>query len=195
MIEINKRAGDDPVDISSPTDVITIFRHTKTTTTNNVYLTEEISNQKYYTELFNLLRNSKKEEDIFVFYINNFGGMSHTGIELINSMKHCEAPILARVTAPIYSMAPLIALSADQVYMEPHSMMMFHDYSGIEAGKGNEMESSIKAHQENYRNCFKDYCKGFLTNKEMDNILKGRDLYLNKDECNRRLTKIGKNVK
>ena len=52
--------------------------------------------------------------------------------------------------------------------------------------KGHEM----KAHQEfvdkNLNNAFTDYYGGFLTQQEIENVIDGKDLWLGKEEVDRR---------
>lgn len=91
-------------------------------------------------------------------------------------------------------MAPLLALQGDKIKLENNSFMMFHDYSSFEMGKGSEIEAHVKHYRKFALDCFSQWCKGFLTKKEIDIILAGKDLYLDYNECKERLTKMGKLV-
>lgn len=187
-----KRSGENEdckPDVSN--DFLSIYNTSMVKNIFSIYLHEEIAEQRYYKDLFNLLRTSD-EQTSFVIYLNNFGGMVHTGLDIINAMKACRGELYTVVTGPIYSMAPLIALQAQQLHIEPHSGMMFHDYSGGSEGKGSEQRASITFHKDWFDGSFRELTQGFLTKKEQTNILNGSDLYLNSVECKKRLEKLKK---
>ncbi len=154
-----------------------------------VYLTESIDEQKNYRQLFNQLRTATSE-DTFVIYLNNFGGYVHTGIDIINSIRMSQAQVITCVTGPIYSMAPLVALSGDLVRIESDTFMMFHDYSTTETGKGSEVKAAVEHYGPFMKDLFKKITHKFLTKKEIEDILSGKDLYLGREEIVKRLKKI-----
>lgn len=157
----------------------------------SVYLNGQVCASHYYREFFNLLRNAE-QSDNFIIYLNNSGGYVHTGIEIINSMKACHGTIYIVISGPIYSMAPIIALHGDKIYVEDDTHMMFHSYSGGMMGKQHEMEADLKGHKALYNQQFKSTVKGFLTAKEVNDILNGKDLYIRRNSILKRLKKMGK---
>lgn len=157
----------------------------------NVYLLEQIHSQGHYRELLDLIRCAESGELINIF-INNHGGSMSTGIDLINSVKASNAEIVVHITGPLYSMAPLIALQGDKINLENNSFMMFHDYSTLQMGKGSEIEAHTAHFRKFAYDCFSQWTKGFLTKKEVDSILEGKDLYLNYEQCKERIQKMGK---
>lgn len=157
----------------------------------SVYLTEHIGDSRHYRDLYNLLRQAN-HDDLFLFYMNNYGGLVHTGIEIINAMNASHASTISVLTGPVYSMAPLITLNADKVCVEPHSFMMFHDYSGGTRGKGHEQEAAIINDRPFFSELFSTITKKFLNTKEIRQVLQGKDLYLNRETIIDRLKKIGK---
>ncbi len=156
-----------------------------------IYFNDEIGNQKDYRELFNLLRTANSGE-IFVLFINNIGGDLHTGIEIINSIQNSMATVYTCISGPVYSVAPLIVLAGDKIFVEEHSFMMFHDYSGGEIGKGSEMEVAINHYRPFFKGFFEKVTKGFLNEKECKDILDGKDFYLNRKNIIKRLRKLKK---
>lgn len=157
----------------------------------NVYLLSRIGDLEYYKELFDLFRRSD-EHDSFSIYLNNFGGRVHTGIDIINAVRATKSTVRTVISGPLYSMAPLIALQGDEVVLEENTFMMFHDYSSMQGGKGSEIEASVKHYRSFFRDCFSQWTKGFLSRKEQDDVISGKDLYLNYAECKDRLKKMGK---
>lgn len=157
----------------------------------SIYLTGSIGKPQHYRDMFNLLRQSANT-DIFCIYMNNFGGYVHTGIDIIAAMDSCAGSIYSILTGPVYSMAPLIALHADKIYVEDHTYMMFHDYSGGTVGKGHEQDAAIRNDKPFFDEVFTSTTKKFLTKGEIRQVLAGKDLYVRRDSIIQRLTKIGK---
>lgn len=157
----------------------------------NVYLHSSVEKQAEYVALIDLLRNGD-ENDSFVIYLNNRGGSAATGIDIINAMKHSHSEIVVCLTGPIYSMAPLIALSADKIFVEENSFMMFHDYSSGMSGKGHEQKANVLHTKDFFDELFNKITKGFLSAKEQKEVNNGKDLYINNKETIRRLKKMGK---
>lgn len=168
-----------------------INNNPKITNVFSVYLTEEIGESKNYRDLFNLLREANPEDN-FIIYMNNFGGYVSTGVDIINAMKACNGQVFTCMTGPCYSMAPLITLAAQKVFIEEDTFMMFHDYSTGAEGKGNEISIRMEHEKPHFDNMFKKIVNGFLTKQEIKNVLKGQDLYLGKEEIIKRLKRIKK---
>lgn len=174
-------------------DHVSIYREDRYNSNYNIYLTSEFSKPNNYHSILQLLHTAN-ENDKFIFHISSHGGNVETGINLFHAIKSCPAQMYAHIQGPLYSLAPLLALSCDKLYIEEHVFFMFHDYSGGIIGKGNEIKAQIEATQPYYHNFFKQTVKGFLTEKEIKEILRGSDLYLNYKDLQRRLNKLGKLV-
>jgi ATP-dependent protease ClpP protease subunit len=172
-------------------DNILIINNQKIFNEYSVDISDEIGEPKAYRELFFLLRNASNQ-DVIVLYINSPGGNLDTGISIINAIRSCPGRVASVLTGPVCSMAPLIALVADKVFVEEDVYMMFHDYSGGAVGKGNEQLAQIKVEKAFYDELFKRIVKGFLNTKEINRILTGSDLYLDRSDIIKRLKKLGK---
>lgn len=188
-----KRKTNDVLDntTSIENDYLFICNNIKTENRYDIRLIEQIAESKHYSELFNLLRNVK-DDDVCTIFLNNYGGDLHTTIDIVNAMRNSRAFIATRITGPIYSAAPLIALQGQFVIVEANTFMMFHDYSGSTHGKGHEQMSSILNDKPHFDDFFRTQTEGFLTKKEINNVLKGQDLYIGRDDMMRRLKKLGK---
>lgn len=172
-------------------DNVFIINNPKMTNVYSIYLTEHIGESKNYRDVFNLLREAGAE-DYFKIYLNNFGGYVSTGQDIINAMRACQGQVFTCITGPVYSMAPLIALAGQKIFVEQDVFMMFHDYSGGQEGKGNEMALAVAHEKPHFDSVFRKLTKGFLSDKEATNVLMGQDLYLGREEIIKRLKKIKK---
>jgi len=68
--------------------------------------------------------------------------------------------------------------------------LMFHIYSGIFAGKGNEQQAEVAAVGNWFEKVMSRLCSPFLTDAEIANILKGSDVWMDSDEIRRRLQRL-----
>ena len=128
------------------------------------YICGELKEPQYYTELFFTLRTAS-ETDLIYLHLNSPGGDFNTGLQIINNIAASSARVVTILEARAYSMAALIFLSGDELFVHDNCQLMFHTYSGIFAGKGNEQQA------------------------EVDRILKGADYWIDSDDISRRLSR------
>ena len=153
------------------------------------YLCGEIREPQYYTELFYTLR-SASETDLVYIHINSSGGDFNTGLQIINNIFSSNARVVTILEARAYSMAALIFLSGDELIVHDNCQLMFHIYSGIFAGKGNEQQAEVAAVGNWFEKVMSRLCSPFLTDTEIANILKGSDVWMDSDEIRRRLQRL-----
>jgi ATP-dependent protease ClpP protease subunit len=87
-----------------------------------------------------------------------------------------------------YSCGALLFCMCDRRVIYPHSDIMFHDFAMGFYGKSDEMDSYISHTTKNLRSFFQDIFQGFLSEKEIENLVLGKDLWLDtKDMCRRKI--------
>lgn len=153
------------------------------------YLCGEIQEPQYYTELFYTLRTAS-ETDLIYLHINSPGGDFNTGLQIMNNICASEAQVITVLEARAYSMAALIFLCGDELIVHDNCQLMFHTYSGIFSGKGNEQQSEVVAISGWFEKVMSRICKPFLAESEVVRILKGNDVWMDSDEISRRLTRM-----
>lgn len=153
------------------------------------YLCDDILEPHHYTELFYTLRNSA-ETDLIYLHLNSSGGDFHTGLQLINNIRAAPAHVVTLLEARAYSMAALIFLAGDELVVHDNCQLMFHTYSGVFSGKGNEQQAEAHALGAWFEKIMQRLCRPFLTETEIDHILKGSDLWMDSDEIARRLSRM-----
>lgn len=150
------------------------------------YLSGEITEADNYVDWFNQIRNTN-ENDLIVININSSGGSLFTAIQLMSVLEDSNAKKLINVEGACMSAATLILLCGDAYSISPFALFMFHDYSGGVVGKGGEMKNQIDS-QRKWSECiYRDVYEDFLTNEEIEGILKGTDLWLHSDDVMKRL--------
>jgi ATP-dependent protease ClpP protease subunit len=132
------------------------------------------SDAKEFTEKLGAM----KSEDRVTLKINSGGGRIDVGHMIVQAIQSSQAHVTAHVVHASYSMASLIALSCDDLKFEPHSLLMFHNYSSGNGGKGAALVQGVLSSDEYIKGIFYDICTPFLTKAEMKNIIDDRDLYI-----------------
>lgn len=158
------------------------------------YIVGEIEEAAKYTDWFNQIRHAPPT-DIVKIYINSEGGSLWTAIQFMRVLKECKAPIVASVEGACMSAATIIFLMSDTFEISPHSMFMFHNYSGGTIGKGGEMIDQIKHERGWSEKLLTEIYQDFLTPTEIRSILDNKDIWMTSEEVVGRLNKKAKATK
>jgi len=84
---------------------------------------------------------------------------------------------------------------SDTYEISPHSMFMFHNYSGGTIGKGGEMIDQIKHERGWSEKLLTEIYENFLTKEEVRAILDNKDIWMTAEEVVARLNKKAKAMK
>lgn len=159
----------------------------------NIHVDGEILEPENYREVFNVIRDAS-ENDLINLYINSIGGDVSTFIEFYNLIVTCRAKIVCYVFMA-YSSAALIALTCEEIVLTEFCSFLIHAPSGEAIGKVAE----IKSHGDFFNKWSKDIItsvyKGYLTDKEIDKVLEGAELWHDKKEIEKRLANRDKLLK
>jgi ATP-dependent Clp protease, protease subunit len=153
------------------------------------YITGSIQQSHYYTELFYTLRTAT-ENDLIYLHLNTSGGDFDTGLQIINNMIASSARVITVLEARAYSMGAFIFLAGDELIVHDNCQLLFHIYSGVFAGKGNEQQAEVVALSSWFEKFMTRICQPFLSATEIKGILKGSDLWMDSDEIRHRMARI-----
>jgi len=153
------------------------------------YLSGQITGPENYIEWFNTIR-SATEEDVVKIYINSSGGDLNTAIQFMRVLSETQATVVCSVEGSCISAATMIFLCADIFEITPHSLFMFHNYSGGMFGKGGEIYDQAVFEREWSKQFLQYIYKNFLTSKEIDSLLENKDLWLHSDEVTKRVESL-----
>lgn len=157
------------------------------------YITGQIKDASEYTDWFDTIRHSG-EHDFIILYINSVGGNLFTALQFLSVLNDSEATIVVQVEGACMSAATMIMLAGDKFVLSPHSMFMYHNYSGAVVGKGGEMYDNIMFERKWSKDFMYSIYDGFLTKREVEAILNNKDLWLTTHEVAERLRKKAKIV-
>lgn len=152
------------------------------------YISGPIEGPEEYTEMFDKIRHAT-EMDIIKLYINSPGGSLSTAIQFLRVASESSAEIITSAEGECMSAATIMFLSGDSFEVTPHSMWMFHNYSGGAFGKGGEMIDQLEFERKWSERLLKDVYKHFLTDAEITSMLNNKDIWMDGEEVVQRLKK------
>jgi len=152
-----------------------------------VNLDDEILAPNEYREVYELLRNVN-ESDVIRLVINSWGGDVYTFIQFYNYLMRTKAVTIAEVHAS-YSAGSMIAFSCDIIELQEFSSMMIHDMSSGSFGKMKEIITHVDFMKEWGSEILDNIYDGFLTKKELQKVKNGQDIWLVKEEIEKKLKK------
>lgn len=141
------------------------------------------------SEFIDFLRalNDAKDDDEVDIHLNCCGGDLTTTKQIIDTIINCPARVKISVEGDCASAATMIALTADELEVSPHSSFMIHCWSSLVGGKWQELKSLYEFDKIQTTAFFKEIYKGFLTDEEIERCLNGEDFYFSADEITKRV--------
>jgi len=158
---------------------------------HHFYLSQSIEEPERYIDMIHKIKSAGPGETIYI-YLNTPGGRLDTAMQLINAMRISQAKIVTVVEAEAHSAGTLIFLCGDEFIVHDNCSMMFHNFSGGAIGKGNEMKLQIDATVKWFSKLAKDIYYPFLSHQEIDDMINGKDLWMESEEVRKRLKKMVK---
>jgi ATP-dependent Clp protease protease subunit len=155
------------------------------------YLSGNIVQASYYTELFYTLRTAS-ENDLIYLHLNTIGGDFDTGLQIINNMLASDAHVITVLEARAYSMGAFLFLAGDELVVHDNCQLLFHIYSGVFAGKGNEQQAQGLALSNWFEKFMIRICMPFLSAREIKAILKGTELWMDSDQIRHRMVRLSR---
>lgn len=150
-------------------------------TTYDFYLSGPITDAEDYTEWFDTIRNTGPDDFVYI-RINSRGGYLSTAIQFSRVMAEAAATIVCSIEGDCMSAATMIFLAGDRFEITPHSSFMLHNYSGGSEGKGGEMYDQIVFEREWSTKFLHNVYEGFLSKKEINILLDGKDIWLHYED-------------
>ena len=153
-----------------------------------VHLNQPFMQPEYYDNVVDALGRASPE-DIFEFKINSPGGHYSGLVSLLDAVENTDAMVIADIVGEAHSAASIFALSCHQVRVGPYAEMLAHSARYGFAGKSSDNVSHV-LHTAKVMSkvLFKAY-EGFLSESEIQEVISGKELYLDSEQIMERLEK------
>lgn len=155
--------------------------------TYRIEIDGELENVRQFSTAIQVLENAKEDDDV-VIYLQTVGGSVNAGEAFIHAMRKCAAPIHIVATGSVHSMGTHILMEADSIELSHGFNACLH--CGFDGAVGNVNEYMAKSKFDaDFRNrTFREDYEGFLSEKELDAMLDGKDIWLDADGWMKRAT-------
>lgn len=139
-----------------------------------------------YADLLNILKTSS-ELDTIIIYINSEGGSLRMAIQIVNSMLQSKSNVITSLDGNAFSAATMIFLAGHEYIVNDNCSFMIHTYTGGIVGKGNEIDSQYDHTREYIKKVFAKFYEKILSEEELSEVMKGRDIWMDTEELVERL--------
>ncbi len=168
---------------------IPVYSSKATYVDHSMYISGEIEDADLYVEALDILRMAGKDDTITI-YLNSVGGYFWTAVQICNAIRQSKAQVTIQIDGEAHSAASLICLAGDSWVIPETASMMCHYVTTGYKGKIHEIGKWHTHMEKHFKGIFKMYYEGFLTDKEIDNVIGGDDIWLCGSEIKVRLDKM-----
>ena len=173
-------------DYSGSKNTLGYFVQQKTVNQYTVNLDEPFIEPSYYRGIVQMLMNST-EEDTVIFLLNSPGGALNGLVALLEGINMSEANTLAVIIGECQSAASIFALHCDQIFVSDNATMLAHNVSYGTGGKGSDILSHVQHVSKTSEKLLRKTYEHFLDQQEINEMINGREIYLDADEIKQRL--------
>ena len=163
-----------------------LLRKEMTSTLYEYYLVDDIGEASDYIELCDVLRSASPSDEILI-RINSGGGSLATANMVVNAIRESQAHVHGFIESTCASAATLIYLACHSYSLSEDADMMIHTSSSLYGGKEHEQHSYVTFSRKKIHKMVRDRYAGFLTEKEIENVLNGQDYYFDSEDIAERL--------
>jgi len=158
----------------------------RVSTEYDVSIRDAIDSNDYFAGLIELLRTAT-QEDVFHLYFSTDGGMLDATQELLAAMSVTEATVVGHLTNKAISAGSIIFLNCHEWQVYAGSHMMVHQMSYSAGGGNQNVKGQVDFYARMNEKLVKNTYTGFLTPEEIQDVLNGKDVYLEDVEVAERL--------
>ncbi len=151
-------------------------------------LDENIGAPVKYRNLINCLVEAE-EGDCVRLIINTSGGRLDSTMSIIQNLRETAAETVAIVSGEAYSAGSAIVLACEQVAVLPGSSFLVHSASFGYGGKAKDVSDFVRFSEKQIRSFVETSYKGFLSPEEIQNVLDGKEMWMDDVEIIERLHK------
>ncbi len=158
---------------------------------HDVFIDEPFGESSHYRKVIAML-NDASPDDIVIFHINSPGGLL-TGLQsLVEAVKGTQANTVAFIVGQCASAASVFSMHCDSVIVSDLASIMIHNVSYGTWGKNSDVIAHTQHVSKTSEKLVRETYAGFLTDTEINEVLNGREIYLDADEARDRFEKRAK---
>lgn len=140
----------------------------------------------YYRNIVQMLL-SASEDDIVIFRYNSPGGREDSLLTLIDAVQNTEAHTIGVIVGECSSAASMLVMYMNTVVVAENARMLCHVASFGVGGKSPDVLAHVRHTSKIVDKLIRNTYHEFLSEEEIDDLLEGREIYLDADEIKERL--------
>lgn len=129
---------------------------------------------------------SASAEDEITLKINSLGGRTDAAKAFYVALMETKAKTKAKLLTA-HSSGAIVAFACDEIELTPHCEAMIHNASYGMRGKVNDVHASAAFSQQHLTGWYNELFQGFLSQDEIDDVMKGQDMYFGYSDLKDRL--------
>ena len=177
---------EDSDDFVGGKNVLGYFMKQKVATQYTVTIDEPFVSPSYYRGVVSMLMGAS-EDDTVIFLINSPGGQLNGLLALVEGVKMTDATTIAVLVGECASAASMFALHCDTIFVSDNATMLCHNISYGTGGKGSDILSHVQHVSKTSEKLLRKTYEHFLSPQEINEMINGREIYLDSDEIKQRL--------
>lgn len=151
-----------------------------------VNIDEEVQEPSYYRNVINAISDLQEDQHC-TFRINSPGGNASGALYIMSALKSSNCISKAIIMGECHSAASILALNTNEVQVLPNASMLVHNASTGYDGKLSDIKSFADHQKVFFTDIVRSTYSGFLTEKELQETIEGREFWFNSEEIQRRL--------
>lgn len=151
-----------------------------------IFLDEIFEESAYERDVISILNNATTGDKV-TFMINSDGGCLSSALPICIAIRESKAEVTGMLLSEAHSAASMVFLATDNQIVSNHCSMLVHSASYGAVGKQQDILDHVTHTQERLNKIFNDFYYGFLSEEEIEQVLSGKELYLDCDSIAERL--------
>lgn len=183
----NRRKHADYDDEGSPNQFEVTFQ-SKQSGVYNIYLFGLITDASQFIGAIEVM-NRATEDDLVVVHLQTPGGSIDAADTFISAMRECDADVLVYATGGVHSAGTMILMHAPMFKLSKGFNALVHNGSVGTGGKFSDFKAASKAYEQQMEQVLRSTYEGFLEPKELDEMIAGKDFWLDSKSFSDRFNK------
>ena len=150
-----------------------------------VHLDQVFEEKGDYRGVLNLMSEAT-ENDGITFILNNHGGNMDIILPMINMLELTSAHTVALCTGSQSSAATIFAMYCDEIVALDFAEFMLHELQCGHFGTMSNVSRDVESTRKRNQRLITEAYSGFLSPEEIEDVLRGVEVYLDDAEINRR---------
>jgi ATP-dependent protease ClpP protease subunit len=149
--------------------------------TFHIYLFGEIISPQQFISPIEVMRAASENDQVMI-HLQSCGGSLDATDTFLQAMHECQARVIVRASGGVHSAGTLILLAADSFTLSDNFSSLIHNGSTGTGGKFSDYRSETAFTSKWMERVLRNAYEGFLEPHEIDDVIKGVDMWLDGDE-------------